>query len=143
MDHRLALRPNTRNNVAMTKSEPSRSGEVAYFCAAVVFAVVAFASVAWVLAAPSAADDQGARATLAGWALGIFALLSTVATTALGLKRKNSGTAEASATNSGPPEASATNSGNVLGGQMYISGNGTGNIGGIHFHGDAGRSDDS
>lgn len=117
----------------MTESGPSRSSEAAYFCAAVVFAVVAIASVAWVLAAPSAADDQGTRATFAGWALGIFALLSTVAAAALGLKRKNSGSAE----------ASVANSGDVLGGQQNISGHGTGNIGGIHFHGDAGRSDRS
>lgn len=117
----------------MTESRRARSGEVAYFCAAAVFAVVAIASVAWVLAAPSTVDDQGTRATFAGWALGIFALLLSVAAAAFGFKRKNSSRAG----------GSVVNSGDVFGGQQNISEHGTGNIGGIHFHGDADRSDRS
>jgi hypothetical protein len=94
----------------MTESGPSRSGAAAYVCAAVFFAVIAIASVAWVLAAPSASDDQGTRATFAGWALGILALLLTVAAAALGLKRKSSSSAV----------AAVANSGDVLGGQQNI-----------------------
>lgn len=89
---------------------------------AVVFALVAVASVVWVLVAPSVVDDQGTRATFAGWALGILALLLSVISSARAVKRRESG-----------PTPSPLMNENV---QQNVSDHGIGNIGGTHFHGD-------
>lgn len=117
----------------MGEPRHSRLGAIVYFCASIVFLLFAIAGVAWVLAAPSGVDDQSVRATFAGWGLSICSLVLSLITAAVGLTKRRSSTAG----------SSEVNVGDVSGGQQNISGHGTGNIGGVHFHGDTRRGDRS
>lgn len=118
----LAQLPFAYEDCGMSESETPRSGAITYFCVAVVLFSIAVASVVWVLKAPPAADDQGTRATFAGWALGVLMLLLAVVAAILGLKRKRSVLAD----------PGVAISGNVIGGRQDVSGDGTAYMGGTH-----------
>jgi hypothetical protein len=127
----LELQTRIGENAVVTEFGGPRTSDVAYFCLALLMALVAIASIWWVLDAPNTVDDRGTRATFAGWILGVLALVLSVAAASLVLRRQR-----ARRTASG-----TSHSGDVYGGQQNISGHGTGNIGGIHFHGDRDRGD--
>lgn len=113
----------------MADSTNSPSGALICFCAAAFSALIAVASVAWVLAAPTVVDDQGTRATFAGWALGVLALVLSAILAAQGLRR----------TRTGDPKSAVVD----MSIRQDISDQGTGNVGGTHFHGDVNLGDRS
>ncbi|WP_157662990.1 hypothetical protein [Prescottella equi] len=91
---------------------------------AVLLLVISMGSVAWVLSgAPPAADDQAFRATVAGWGIGIAALLLAVVSLAIALRSE---TAE-------PPAGPAHSPGAHI--TQVIDGGSTGTIGGTHTWG--------
>lgn len=113
----------------MNEQSGGRLGRYLYFSVAAIFLVVAISLLVWALMAQPGTDDQGGRATLGGFVVGVISLILAVLSTVLGLK-------------SGGPRASEStgpNAGGVTGGQQNISDHGTGYMGGIHFNGDSGQ----
>lgn len=110
----------------MAKAEDQGVGERVLFAVAIAFALIAVASVVWVLSAPATVDDQGTRATLAGWGVAVLAAVLSAAAAFVALRRGSREQPQ-------PERPSATFTQNISGG--------TGNIGGVHFHGDVHESD--
>lgn len=50
----------------------------AYLGVSVLLAIIAIASIWWVLDAPSVVDDEGTRATFAGWIISIMSAIGAV-----------------------------------------------------------------
>ncbi|MYV29442.1 hypothetical protein GQ649_19700 [Rhodococcus sp. DSM 6344] len=95
-----------------------------WLIAAVLLLLISMGSVAWVLSgAPPAADDQAFRATMAGWGIGIAALLLAVVSLAIALRSE---TAKPPAQSSQSPGAHTT---------QVIDGGSIGTIGGTHTWG--------
>ncbi|WP_367403822.1 hypothetical protein [Kocuria marina] len=101
----------------------------AYLSISIVLAIVAIASIWWVLEAPTVIDDQGTRATFAGW---IISIISAIGAVFSAIKGKQSSINVQHTKKEAAPQGSGTvNAKNI---KQNNKRNGTGFIGGTHTH---------